>query len=222
MDSTKLEELEKAYKKEKNHKVRARMVAVRMVRVRNMSVSETADIQGRCPNWVHNLLRRYDEGGLEGLRDLPKSGRPGRILRDTLDGIIAKVAYCGIIPVDLQQRIRKETGVKLHITYVRKIMRQYNLSPKAPQKVHVNRAGKKAVQNWKYRFNKRVSRLEQEGFTILMQDEALFVHDIIVGRKYWPLVGRKYWSLVGHPISMPYTGSHKRIVAYGSITKDGR
>ena len=75
MDSTKLEELEKAYKKEKNHKVRARMVAVRMVRVRNMSVSETADIQGRCPNWVHNLLRRYDEGGLEGLRDLPKSGR---------------------------------------------------------------------------------------------------------------------------------------------------
>ena len=67
MDSTKLEELEKAYKKEKNHKVRARMVAVRMVRVRNMSVSETADIQGRCPNWVHNLLRRYDEGGLEGM-----------------------------------------------------------------------------------------------------------------------------------------------------------
>ena len=180
MDSTKLEELEKAYKKEKNHKVRARMVAVRV------SVSETADIQGRCPNWVHNLLRRYDEGGLEGLRDLPKSGRPRRILRDTLDGIIAKVAYCGIIPVDLQQRIRKETGVKLHITYVRKIMRQYNLSPKAPQKVHVNRAGKKAVQNWKYRFNKRVSRL-QEGFTILMQDEALFVHDIIVGRKYWSL-----------------------------------
>ena len=167
MDSTKLEELEKAYRKEKNHKVRARMVAVRMVRVRNMSVSETADIQGRCPNWVCNLLRRYDEGGLEGLRDLPKSGRPRRILRDTLDGIMAKVAYCGIIPVDLQQRIRKETGVKLHITYVRKIMRQYNLSPKTPQKIHVNRAGKKAVQNWKYRFNKRVSCLEQEGFTIL-------------------------------------------------------
>ena len=44
-----------------------------------------------------------------------------------------------------------------------------------------------------------------------MQDEALFVHDIIVGRKYW--------SLVGHPINMSYTGSHKRIVAYGLIIK---
>lgn len=32
-----------------------------MVRVRNMSVSKTADIQVRCPNWVRNRLRRYDE-----------------------------------------------------------------------------------------------------------------------------------------------------------------
>ena len=33
MDDTKLEELEKAYKKEKDYKIRIRMVAVRMVRV---------------------------------------------------------------------------------------------------------------------------------------------------------------------------------------------
>ena len=42
------------------------MVVVRMVRMRNMSVSETADIQGCCPNWIRDWLRRYDEGGLEG------------------------------------------------------------------------------------------------------------------------------------------------------------
>ncbi len=54
MDNTKLEELEKAYKKEKDHKVRTRMVVVRMVRVRNMTVEDTADIQGRSPNWVRN------------------------------------------------------------------------------------------------------------------------------------------------------------------------
>ena len=81
MDDTKLEELEKAYKKEKHHKVRARMVAVRMVCVRNLSMNETVDIQGRSPNLVRNWLRRYDEGGLEGLRDLPRCGRPRRILR---------------------------------------------------------------------------------------------------------------------------------------------
>ena len=64
MDDIKLEELKKACKK--IHKIRARMVAVRMVRVHNMSVSETADIQGRNSNWVRDWLRRYDEGGLEG------------------------------------------------------------------------------------------------------------------------------------------------------------
>ena len=50
MDDTKREELEKACKKEKNHKVRTRMVAVRMVRVLNMSVEETANLQVHCPH----------------------------------------------------------------------------------------------------------------------------------------------------------------------------
>ena len=69
MDDIKREELEKACKK--IHKVRTRMVAVRMVRVLNMSVEETANLQVHCPTWVRDWLRRYDEGCLEGIRDLP-------------------------------------------------------------------------------------------------------------------------------------------------------
>ncbi len=93
-------------------------------------------------------------------------------------------------------------------------MRQHGLSPKVPRKVHINRANKRVVRNWKYCFNKHVSRLEKDGFTVLMKDEAIFIHDVIVGRKYW--------SRVGHSISVPYTGSHKRITVYGSISQDGR
>ena len=47
-----------------------------------------------------------------------------------------------------------------------------------------------------------------------MEDEAFFIHDV--------KSGRKYWSPVVVPITVPYTGSHKRITAYGSITMDGR
>ena len=54
MDDIKREELEKTCKKEKDHKVRIRMVAVRMVRVLNMSVEETANLQVRCPTWVRD------------------------------------------------------------------------------------------------------------------------------------------------------------------------
>ena len=47
-----------------------------------------------------------------------------------------------------------------------------------------------------------------------MQDEAFFMHDAITGRKYWALRDRQ--------ISVSYIGSHRRIVAYGAIAKDGR
>ena len=66
MNNTKREKLEKACKKEKDQKVRTRIVAVRMVLVLNMSVDETAGIPVHCPTWVRDWLRRHDEGGLEG------------------------------------------------------------------------------------------------------------------------------------------------------------
>ena len=47
-----------------------------------------------------------------------------------------------------------------------------------------------------------------------MQDEAFFMHYVITGRKYWALRDRR--------ISASYIGSHRRIVAYGAIAKDGR
>ena len=99
MDDIKREELEKACK---NYKVRTRMVAVRMVLVCNMTVEETANLQVHCPTWVRDWLRRYDEGGLEGLRDLPRCGRPRRILRNAMDEIITNVADCRITPMGLQ------------------------------------------------------------------------------------------------------------------------
>ena len=63
MGDIKREELAKACKK--IHKVRARVVAARMVRALVMSVETTANLQVRRPTWVRDGLRRYDEGGLE-------------------------------------------------------------------------------------------------------------------------------------------------------------
>ena len=87
MDDTKREELEKACKKERDQKVRTRMVAVRMVRVLNISVEKTANLQVPCPTWVRGRLRRYNDGGLKGLRDLPRCRRPRRIPRNIMRGI---------------------------------------------------------------------------------------------------------------------------------------
>ena len=203
-----------AFKKEKDPKMRSRMLAVHMVRNRGLGVEETAENLMQSPNWVRMWVGRYDQGGFDALRDLPKSGRPRSISRETVDQLVGEAVRSRCTPEKLQRHIHDETGTKLHITYVRKIMRARRLTPKEPQKVHINRAGKKAVQGWQYRFRKLVPRLAGEGFTILDEDEAFFVHDTVSGRKYW--------SPQGEPITVPYTGSHRKIAVYGATAKDGR
>ena len=47
-----------------------------------------------------------------------------------------------------------------------------------------------------------------------MQDEAFFIHDTVSGRKYWSPKGRQ--------ISVPYTGSHRKVTIYGSLASDCR
>ena len=64
-----------------------------------------------------------------------------------MERIIDNEVRPGCTPQELQAFIHKETGTKLCITNVRKIMHRHSLSPKAPRKIHVNRANKKAVQN---------------------------------------------------------------------------
>ena len=189
MDSTRREELEKACRKEKDSRVILRMVAVHMVRVRKLSIDETAANLMRSDRWVHTWLKRFDAGGLDGFRDLPRSGRPPKIPRGIMARIIGQAVQPKCTPRELQRIIREETGSRMYITNVRKAMHRHGLTPKIPQKVHINRAGKEAVRGWQYRFDRRVSRLKEDGFTIVDEDEAFFIHDAISGRKYGPREG---------------------------------
>ncbi|MBI1658820.1 MAG: hypothetical protein IS632_08650 [Thaumarchaeota archaeon] len=63
MDKTKREELEKAYRKEKDSRAVPKMLTVHMVRVRKMGIGETAANLMRSERWVHEWLERFDAGG---------------------------------------------------------------------------------------------------------------------------------------------------------------
>ena len=75
MDETKREELKKACRREKDPMVVARMLAVRMVYVRKAGIDETAAHLIQSARWVRKWLHRYDEGGLDDLRDLSRSSK---------------------------------------------------------------------------------------------------------------------------------------------------
>ena len=75
MATTKPEDLREAYRKEKDLRMTKMIVAVNMGCVNNESIQHTADSLMQCPNWLSCWARRFEEGGLDALRDLP--GRAG-------------------------------------------------------------------------------------------------------------------------------------------------
>ena len=62
-----------------------------MIRVRKKDIGEMATDLMQSEKWVRDWLRRYDEGGLDGLRDLPRLGRPRAILQETISRIIGEM-----------------------------------------------------------------------------------------------------------------------------------
>ena len=53
-----------------------------------------------------------------------------------------------------------------------------------------------------------------EGFTVVVEDESIFVHDALIRRKMWTPEGKR-------PIVVT-TGSHQKTCVFGTITLDGR
>ncbi len=98
-----LESLEAAYKKE-NSKVAVRMLAVLMILKDGKELEHTAQTLHRCTNWVRKWIDRFEEYGLDGLYDLPKSERPRIISKKRMDSIISKAIPTLFTPVMLLQQ----------------------------------------------------------------------------------------------------------------------
>ena len=108
----KLESLEAAYKKE-NSKVAVRMLAVLMVLKDGKEIEHTAKTLHHCTTWVRKWVSRFEGHGLDGLYDLPRSGRPRTIPQKRLDAIMSKAMLTLFTPVMLQQSIFYSTGIKI-------------------------------------------------------------------------------------------------------------
>ena len=212
MSDVKYKELKEAYNKEKDLRIGARITAVNMVCRQGKSIQDAADTLLRSPAWVSKWVKRFEEGGIDALRDLSRIGRPRKIKLEKVQRIINKMDK--ITPAMLNEQIQNKTKVKYHITAVRKILHTLNMSPKTSNRIHANRATNRKIRAWQKQVKKKISRLKKNGFTTLIQDESIFVHD--------PSNGKKYWSMVGEPITVRYNGIHRRMIVCGSIATDGR
>jgi putative transposase len=74
-------DLVEALKKERDARVGEKILAFKIVHD-GSSLSKAAETVGRTKRTVFNWVKRFREGGIEALRDKPRSGRPRKVSKE--------------------------------------------------------------------------------------------------------------------------------------------
>ena len=107
--------MDDAYRTEKNVDVRERLLLVRRVMVDNEQAAIVAENEFyRSRWWAYKWLKRFAESGLEGLKDLPRTGRPPEVSEEKLAEIKRELSenLTGWRAKEIMNIIYEKTGVR--------------------------------------------------------------------------------------------------------------
>jgi transposase len=76
--------LDKVYKQESNPDVRERIFLVRRIVEDKQHIVNVAKELHRCRAWAYKWYKRYNDDGLQGLKDRTRSGRPPDVPKDAM------------------------------------------------------------------------------------------------------------------------------------------
>ncbi|MER5176714.1 MAG: helix-turn-helix domain-containing protein [Candidatus Nitrosocosmicus sp.] len=155
---TNRESFEKIYKHEQDVKTKERMLLVLNVVYQGKVPAQVARDLHRNRTWVCVWLKRYDEEGLEGLKNKPRTGRPSELSEEvicSIKTILKESNQQGWTTKQVEELILKKSGIKYHYTHIYHILRKWGFKQKVPRKVHVNTtAPKEEKEEFKKRQNK--------------------------------------------------------------------
>jgi transposase len=147
--------LSQAYKNEKDADVRERILLIRRVRIDKNEASTVAEKEfHRSRWWAYKWLKRFDNaGGLDGLKNKHRSGRPPQVSEETSTMIRKELSesQSGWMAKEVMNLIYERTGVKYHEVHIYRLLHRWGFSPKVPRMRFVNTASKQE----KSRFRKR-------------------------------------------------------------------
>ena len=135
--------LDYAYKHESNVNVRERILLVRRI------ISDGEDIVlvskeelHRSRDWAYKWLKRFDNDGLDGLKDRHRSGRPPDVPKEMLSKIRTELSEnpSGWKAKEIMNIIYEKTGVRYHEVHIYRLLHKWGFSPKVPRKRFVNTA----------------------------------------------------------------------------------
>ncbi len=148
--------LTKAYKTEHDARTKERILLVIRVSLDKQHIESVAQELHRARSWAYKWYKRYNDEGLEGLKDKPRSGKPSVIPKEVKDEIRQELSESNI-GWDIKQvmdLIQKKTGVKYHKEHIRRLLHQWGFSPKVPQKRFVRTASRKEKNSFKKRYKR--------------------------------------------------------------------
>ncbi|MGH9910568.1 MAG: winged helix-turn-helix domain-containing protein [Nitrososphaerales archaeon] len=146
--------LNKAYRNEKDADLRERILLVRRVREDKKEASSVAEKEfHRSRWWAYKWLKRFDNTGLEGLKNKHRSGRPPEVSEQTSVMIRRELSenQSGWMAKEVMNLIHERTGVKYHEVHIYRLLHRWGFSPKVPRMQFVNAASKQE----KNKFRKR-------------------------------------------------------------------
>ena len=101
--------------------------------------------------WAYKWYKRYNDEGIEGLRDRHRSGKPSVVSIDTKEKIKQELSdsNTGWDFRQVMDLIQKRTGVKYHEVHIRRLLHKWGFKSKVPQKRFVRTASQKEKKGFK-------------------------------------------------------------------------
>ena len=198
---------------ERDTRIRSRMMVVLGVLKGHSTriASDFADVDRRT---VQLWVARFDEGGIDGLRDAPGRGRASRTRYGRIRKLADRLAGKNMLtPRKLRNWIRGRLNARYSLCSVRRILRFLGFSSKRSATMYASAAGADAVRQWQADAAGMISGAKRRGFTIVVQDESILLR---TGTS-----GRKLWSRVWDPVTVSRHGRRDKTIVYGTLAGDG-
>jgi transposase len=144
--------LNNAYKKEKDSNVKERILLVRRVKLDKQEASSVAENElNRSRWWAYKWLHRFDNEGLDGLKDKERSGRPPGVSKEAMVTIRQELAdsNTGWDFRQVMDLIYKKTGVRYHEVHIYRLLHKWGFKSKVPQKKFVNTVSTREKKRFK-------------------------------------------------------------------------
>ena len=113
--------LDKAYNDEGDADVKERILLVRRVLIDKQHIESVAQELHKSRAWAYKWYKRYNDKGLDGLKDKPRSGRPPLVNKNLMIKIRKELEDSNT-GWDFRQQvmdiIQKKTSIKYHKVHI--------------------------------------------------------------------------------------------------------